>query len=237
MNEHEYRDETVGNAIRSLPTPAASEGFDARLESRLAAAAHESGFLRRVKPRRAGRAISGRSALAVSVIAAALVVGGVAGGLLASPSSGATSPVPVFEPTLGWNTFEANVGYDARLPVAFAANVPFQPPDISSPDIPPTATLKNLAANGIVIAVGGPWTYTGKETPPRLHFPLQLSQLHFFSSNYEGQPAPNVATYQISGWANSTQIAEVFVWIGTNHPTQDMINAANEELDRLQMPS
>ena len=213
------------------------EGSHARLEGRLAASTtHGEDSHRRVRLQRLGRVLTRRSALALAVAAAALVVGAVAGARLAGPSRGATPPVPVFRPTLGWNTFEANVG-DAPLPVAFAANVPFQPPDISSPDIPPTATLKSLPANGIVIAVGGPWAYTGDETPPRLQFPLQLSQLYFLSNNYEGQPAPSVSTYEISGLVDSTQNVEVFVWMGTNHPTQDMIKAANEELDQLQMPS
>ena len=233
----EYRDETVGSAIRSMPTPAASEGFHVRLESRLAAEARRTRGRRRPRVESVGRALGLRRSTALAAVVVALVVGGIAGALLASPSKGAVPPVPVFGPTLGWNTFEANIGIGAKLPVAFAANVPFQAPDTMGPDVPPSATLKNLPPNGIVIAVGGPWTYTGGETLPRLEFPLALSQLNFDENNYEGQPAPNVSQYLISGWVNDTQIAEIFVWMGTTHPTQDMIDAANEELDQLEMPS
>jgi hypothetical protein len=65
----------------------------------------------------------------VALIGVALVVGGVAGAELASPSRGATSPpVTSFQPALGWNTFETNVLADPSQPdVVCAANVPFKP--------------------------------------------------------------------------------------------------------------
>ena len=236
----EYRDDAVGKAIRSLPTPAASEGFHAQLERSLASSANRGAYRRRVMPRPGDRGLTRRSALSLAVIAAALVVGGFAGSVLAGPSSGATTPVvPAFQPTLGWNTFEANVG-DAPLPVAYAANVTFTAPDTGG-SLPPTATLKNLPSNGIVIAVGGPSPYTGSDTLSQLQFPLQLSQMDFHAAPYEGYVSLNVSEYftsgLVSGSSASQQTVEVFVWMGTNNPTQDMIDAANQELDQLQLPS
>lgn len=238
---NEYRDENIGSAIRDLPTPAPSEGFHVWLESTFAPEARDRLRLPRLMRRGTRRTLSRRLVLAVGVVGAAFVVGGVAGSVLASPSKALTTPVPAFQPTLGWNTFEANVG-DAPLPVAYAANVAFQAPDTSGPDIPPTATLQNLPSIGIVIAVGGPSSYTGSDTPPQLQFPLQLSQMYFSGpAPYEGSVAANVSEYRISGLVSGSnanqETAEVFVWMGTSHPTQDMIDAANNELAQLQMPS
>lgn len=238
---NEYRDESIGSAIRDLPTPAPPEGFHAWLESAFAPEARERLPLPRLKRRGVRRAFSRRLVLAVGVVAAALVVGGVAGSVLASPSKASTTPVPAFQPTLGWNTFEANVG-DAPLPVAYAANVAFQAPDTSGPDIPPTATLQNLPSDGIVIAVGGPSPYTGSDSPSQLQFPLELSQMYFSGpAPYEGSVAANVSEYRISGLVSgsdgSQETVEIFVWMGTNNPTQHMIDAANAELAQLQMPS
>ena len=240
MDEHEYRDETVGNAIRGLPTPLASTEFHAELERRVTADGIPGHSRRSVKLRLSGRRPNRRSALFASVIATALALGGIAGGVLAGPSSGATTPVvPAFQPTLGWNTFEANVG-DAPLPVAYASSVAFQALDTSG-SLPPTATLQNLPSNGIVIAIGGPWRYTGSDALPQLQFPLQLSHMDFHAAPYEGSVAPNVSEYitsgLVSGSSASQQTLEVFVWMGTNNPTQDMINAVNRELEQLQMPS
>jgi hypothetical protein len=164
----------------------------------------------------------------------------VIGAFVLSPSTGAaTSSVPVFRATNGWNTLEANIGGGLNVPVALAANVPLQLDTSGGHILPPLATLKSLPPNGIVIGFGGPtpWEYTGHHPLPQLSFPLNLSQMHFVGeSGYEGQPAPNVSQYLLSGFVHDKHIGEAFVWMGTLHPSQDMIDAANKELAELQLP-
>jgi hypothetical protein len=111
--------------------------------------------------------------------------------------------------------------------------VPFQPESRETP----INTIKNLPPDGIVINVVGPWTYTGSDAPPDLSFPATLSQMDFHGNNYEGQWAPNVSEYFISGHVNATELLEFEVWMGRNDPTAAMRAAADEELARLALPS
>jgi hypothetical protein len=216
---HEYRDEKLGGALGELPVPPTSDDFFDRLHARIA------------RPRPVAR----RRLVATAVLVGlALVVGGFAGAELAGPSRGATStPVPTFTPAVGWNTFETNTVPDPHLQVVWAANVPFKPESLETP----VNTIKALPPDGIVINVVGPWTYTGSEQPPDLSFPVTLSDMHFFGNNYEGQWAPNISSYFISGWLNETELLEFEVWMGRNDPTPAMKAAADDELARLTLPS
>ena len=221
---HEYRDEELASALSELPVPATSDDFFGRLRTRVL----EFG----PRPRRMARR---RLVATAALVGLALVVGGFAGAELAGPSRGATStPVTSFDPALGWNTFETNVLADPTQPeVLWAANVPFKPESLETP----VNTIKSLPPDGIVINVVGPWTYTGGDQMPDLTFPATLSQMYFHGNNYEGQWAPNVSEYFISGWVNKTELLEFEVWMGRNDPTPAMKAAADEELARLTLPS
>lgn len=238
----EHRDEAVGRAVMDFATPPASEGFFANVleaigEGRRQAKADSRSA--RIPLPRLDRVRQGGwrpMVLAGAVVVLSLVVGAIAGAILAKPGKGATPTlVTSFQPAPGWNTVETNLRSDPTAPqVAWAANVPFKPESFSGL---PDNTIKNLPPGGIVIVVEGPWVYTGDEPLPELSLPPKLSDFYFVSDNYEGQPAPNVSFYNISAHVSEKEIVDIQVSMGTTQPTESMINAANEELARLSLPS
>jgi hypothetical protein len=234
----EHRDEIVGKAVMSLPTPPASDDFFASVHQAIGGAPPHGGrHDNRASRWPRFRVHEGgwrRLALAGTVLVVTLAVGGVVGAVFASPSNGAPpTPVTSFQPALGWNTFETNVLADPTQPeVLWAANVPFKAESMQTPQ----NTLANLPSNGIVIVVVGPFPYAGTETLPTISLPLTVSDLQFSSDSYEGQPAPNVSRYYTWAHVNATDVVDVYVWMGTNQPTQSMINDANTELARMSLP-
>lgn len=167
---------------------------------------------------------------------ASIAVGVVIGSVVAAPTRGATSSnadVASFDPAVGWNTVETNVGSDPMAPpVAWAANVPFKTEDFSGF---PDNTVKDLPSDGIVIVVEGPREYSGGETFPELNLPIQLSEGFFTADGYEGQPAPNVSMYLITGYVGQ-KLLNVIVSLGSTDPSPAMINSANAELESLTVP-
>jgi hypothetical protein len=156
------------------------------------------------------------------------------------PSEGDTIPtdqqaVATFEPAPGWNTVNTTLaeGQDA-LQVAWAANVPFV--SETDPSGFPTETIRTLPPDGIVMTAIGPRPYTGRESFPELHEPLDLSQGVCAHDNYEGQPAENVSKCRIDAMVGE-KLLNVVVWFGSNRPTDAIVAEANEELDRLVLPA
>jgi hypothetical protein len=169
----------------------------------------------------------------------ALLVGGFAGAELAGSTQAATStPVPAFTPALGWNTAETNVRLPAPNksdPVAWAANVPFEPQDAQTAW--PMTTLRKLPADGIVIVVVGPDQGPYNQQARIVSPPFRVEDMFFHGNNYETQPASNVSWYWISVPTGTSQGINVNVWMGSNNPTPAMKAAADEELARLTLPS
>src|SRR5205823_11692194 len=100
----------------------------------------------------------------------------------------------------------------------------------------PGETVKALPPDGVVaIASEGPaGTGPNPNFPPR-PLPLQVSDADVRLS-WEGQIAPNVPEYvlwrQVDGWN-----LDVRLYFGTLHPDPATLAAAQEELNRLSLPS
>jgi uncharacterized protein (DUF2237 family) len=234
MHTFERRDDLVGQALLDLPTPTASPGFFETLRRSLApqlSTATPENRMRRFRP---GRAV----ALVAAAILASIAAGVAIGAVVVSPTRSATTVsanVLSFEPAVGWNTVETNVTSDKASPqVAWAANVPFKSEDLS--DFDPFNTVKALPPDGIVIVAEGPRDYTGGESLPNLELPVQLSEGFFTADGYEGQPAPNVSRYVISGYVGQ-KLLNVIVSLGSTNPSPAMIDSANAELERLVVPT
>ncbi|MEX2274339.1 MAG: hypothetical protein WEA10_02075 [Actinomycetota bacterium] len=135
----------------------------------------------------------------------------------------------------GWYTSASSIGARPdELSVAWAANVPF----VSASDTSgfPTATVRALPPDGIVITAVEPRAYSGSEKFSQLQQPLALSQGTCTSTNYEGQPSDNVSRCLIDVMMKG-ELLNVAVWFGVNNPSEDKIDAANQELERLEIPT
>lgn len=131
----------------------------------------------------------------------------------------------------GWETKSALIGTgDGSLSIAWASNVGFKD-DPENTSFPHT-TIQALPPDGIVVSVVEPRPYTGDAEFETLALPVRLEDGYFLSDQYEGQPATKVSTYVIDGWLED-QLLNVLVWLGSNQPTEEMRDAANEELGRL----
>jgi hypothetical protein len=218
---HEYRDEELAQALSELPIPTTSADFYTRLRGRI------------TRTRLRQRRMPGRRLVAAAaLVGVALVVGGIAGAEFAGSTRAATStPVPAFTPAIGWNTVETNT---SGTNLAWAANVPFEPQDTRTTW--PMSTLRNLAPDGIVIVVVGPFAPAAGDEVPNLKTPVRVEDMSFHANNYETQPAPTVS-YYLSVAHLGTQELNVDVWMGRNDPTPAMKAAADEELARLTLPS
>jgi hypothetical protein len=118
-------------------------------------------------------------------------------------------------------------------PVAWAANVRFDPADDNELD--PVATIRSLPPDGIVIVASGPRPYTGEYHFPRLDFPLVLADGYFSPDQYEGQPATDVSLVLLDTWVGG-ELLNVYVWFGRNQPTARMRADANRTLATLSVP-
>ena len=74
----------------------------------------------------------------------------------------------------------------------------------------------------------------GPNFPPR-QLPLQLSDATV-QRGWEGQPNQNVPLYRLDAAANG-YILSVYAFFGTQHPSAALMQSAQQELDRLQVPT
>jgi hypothetical protein len=151
-------------------------------------------------------------------------------------------PGPAFTPTEGWTTVAVSGWPNSKFaPLAWAANVPVtgeMPPDgiYSDPDSP----LRNLPDDGIVLVVwlGSPdqvpapptreGTYVDRELP------LQLSDADV-ELNWRGMPNGHTPQYLLLGRVKEQRV-DVRVYFGTTQPSDDLVQVAQEELERLNIP-
>jgi hypothetical protein len=99
----------------------------------------------------------------------------------------------------------------------------------------PTHTLAKLPADGIVFyVVIGSGKDGGPNFPPH-QLPLQLSDATV-QPGWEGQPNKNVPLYRIDAAANG-YIFSLYAFFGTQHPSAAQLASAQDELNRLQVPS
>jgi len=153
---------------------------------------------------------------------------------------------PTFDPAEGWNTASTGpvpAGTEG-LSVTWAANVPFKAQDLRDSAqvgqllFTPRETMRALPADGVVLVTDLPLPDKVPATPgpgfPERELPLQLSDAEVQHS-WEGQVAPNVPFYWVQGIVNE-QYVEVRAYFGTQDPSPETLQAAQEELNRVVVP-
>jgi len=165
------------------------------------------------------------------------------------PPSDAPAPdqlaPPTFAPAEGWNTISTSTDPHAveTAPTAWAANVPFDPGDLTDhtaegalTDLSfPSDTMRSLPTEGVVIVA----SVVGRGASPNVNFParslpLRLSEAQVLES-WEGQIAPNVPEYRLLATVDGRWL-DVRVFFGMLSPSASTLAAAQEELDRLRLP-
>jgi hypothetical protein len=195
-----------------------------------------------------GRIVAGVVASAIFVAAAVFVWTGFRAGPptpagLASGSSAATTQAPpsdyrylspFFRETDEWHVHDqGEVPADAGA-IAWASTIPFDPADLSprAPAIPPS-TIQQLPADGVVLTAEvvpsafdpalGPWP------------PGSLDRLHLGDATVRGpdaeEPPGDYAVYEIDG-----PYVLLRAYFGNVHPSQATLDAAQAELDTLEVP-
>lgn len=141
---------------------------------------------------------------------------------------------PGFLPASGWNEVSTGAVPIDQGPTAIAANVP-----LAAENGPigtfPTQTISGLPESGVVfhVVIGNSSDATSEYVPMQL--PLQLSDARVTPS-WEGQPNSNVPMYQITAIVGN-YILEVDVFFGTQQPSATQLASAQDELNRLEVPS
>jgi hypothetical protein len=195
-----------------------------------------------------GRIVAGVVASAIFVAAALFVwtafrSGPPTSASLASGSSVTTTPgspsnyrylYPFFRETDEWHAHDqGEVPADAGA-IAWASTIPFDPADLGpqAPAIPPS-TIQQLPHDGVVLTAEvvpsaydpthGPW-------PPGSLDELDLSQATVRGREAE-EPPGDYAVYEIDG-----AYVLIRAYFGTANPSQAVLDAAQAELDTLEIP-
>jgi hypothetical protein len=149
-------------------------------------------------------------------------------------ASSADGDAPGFLPASGWTEVATGTVPIRDGPTVIAANVPIAS-EGGYVGTFPTHTLAKLPADGIVFyVVIGSGSDGGPNFPPR-PLPLQLSDATVVP-HWEGQPNNNVPLYRIDAAANG-YILSVYAFFGTQNPSATLMQSAQQELDRLQIPT
>jgi len=144
-----------------------------------------------------------------------------------------------FLPAPGWAQIATGTVPITDGPVVIAANVPIASESMRGyVGVFPTHTLAKLPANGIVFyaIIGRRGQLSGVDSGyPPTQVPLQLSDADVLPG-WEGQPNSNVPEYRITAAVNGYNLS-VYAFFGTQHPSQALLQSAQQELDRLQVPA
>lgn len=156
---------------------------------------------------------------------------------------------PAFEPTDGWATISTSTDPVVADPqsccATWVANVPFAPEDVSRNTVDgalrwwtfPIATIRSLDADGVVMVaeVDPTWTYRCCGHHHAGTEPLRLTDAEVQLA-WEGQIAPNVPLYLFDVFVGGRDL-DVRVFFGSLHPSEAVLSAAQDELDRLVIPA
>lgn len=216
-----------------LPSPAATDRARAAVRR---AATEESGQRSRWPRLRPRRAILALASVVVLVGVGAFFLGATFPVTSASSSAG---DAPGFLPAPGWTEVSTGTVPITGLgggpgPTVIATNG-----QLAQENGPvgtfPTQTLSKLPADGIVFyVVVGRGSDGGPDFPPR-KLPLQLSDATV-QKGWEGQPNNDVPLYRIDAAVNG-YILSVYAFFGTQTPSATLMQSAQQELDRLQVPT
>jgi hypothetical protein len=155
----------------------------------------------------------------------------------AEPSTSTTSPDLDrlhFAAPEGWFTLEGE-GLKNSGDVAWAANVPFAPEDVAAWELP-GETIRELAPDGLVFWAWGPRSYTGYTEYGELDPPFTLANARLSTGQYETQISPHVA-FAHGGVLVRDELLTVYVWFGSNPPSQALKAEANRILATLTIPA
>jgi hypothetical protein len=195
-----------------------------------------------------GRIVAGVVAFTIFVAATAFVWIGFRAGPSAPINRGpegsvATSPVspsdyrylyPFFQERVGWNVHDQGRVPNGGATVAWASTIPFDPADLdpNAPAIPPN-TIEQLPTGGVVLTAEvvpsafdptlGPWP------------PGSLDGLHLTEATVRGpdaeEPSGHYAVYEID-----RPYVLMRAYFGDARPSQATLDAAQAELDTLEVP-
>lgn len=232
-DQHESPDRDLGRMIAKIPVPPlSSEFFTRTAQAASAESPRAAGRLRRARP--IWRLAAGAAAIAA---VAALAGGFVGASLTHAPAraSASRSSVMGFLPASGWNSVVAPLPskLKANNQVTWASDVPFQGEDLASGW--PNATVKLLPPDGVVIFASLAHISNSEGFTER-SASLRLADGNFFSSHYDGQPAPNVSLQLIEAHING-QYVLIQVWFGRLQPSDEQKQKADAELAQLQIPA
>jgi hypothetical protein len=201
-----------------------------------------------------GRVAAGVVAFATFMVAAVFVWTGFRAGPSApadlAPTQGASSRsfvttlpgapsdyrylYPFFREREGWHVHDQGEVPDGAGSVAWASTIPFDPADLdpAAPAIPPS-TIEQLPPDGVVLTAEvvpsafdpslGPW-------PPGSLDGLRLAQATVRGPDAE-EPPGDYAVYEIDG-----PYVLIRAYFGDAHPSPSSLDAAQAELDTLEVP-
>jgi hypothetical protein len=165
-----------------------------------------------------------------------LVVLALLGGAATSPAASKRGPLPApsLRPSPAWfsvTTGSSNI--PTLAPSVWAVTARSNPAALAPFDFP--QNLRHLSRNAVYV-----WATTAGRGGPdftfkRAEWPLRLSRFRLDHA-WEGQPAPNVQQRlrwaAVHGWR-----LDVRVYYATQHPGKQLLRAAQQELNRLLLPS
>jgi murein endopeptidase len=175
-----------------------------------------------------------RRPLTIAVFAVVLAAGCGGGSRPSQERAFQQAPTHEFRFTQADGWYTTSTGLHPELPqepTAVASTIPLAEPVLGEW---PLDTLRQLPPSGIIIAVGaGP-------RPPYGHFsagslPPQLADADVRAA-WEGQTNPNAPEYLILRYVNGFNL-ETHVYFGTENPTTEQASRAQNELNRLELPS
>jgi hypothetical protein len=146
---------------------------------------------------------------------------------------------PRFASAEGWHA-SFHGGGEVRATdhaAVWASTVPYR----NGPrDLPPRDTLETLPPDGILIWIGlardnrFPPTGELRRRDPVLRVPLQVSATQG-GAGWEGQ-VRDMSLYRLWGWIGEQYNVDVWVFYGRSEPSPEQRAAAQDALDRLQLP-
>jgi hypothetical protein len=135
----------------------------------------------------------------------------------------------------GWSSYAIDFGASSPEPMLWVANVTL--PTIPSKDdpheLPPYQVLSHLPPNGIVLVVDAIHAeVSAEEECPSMR--LRLTAADVLGSDYEGQPAPHVATGSVYSHRQGLCLFAQ-AWFGVNAPNEAMREQVNRVLDSVEL--
>jgi hypothetical protein len=135
-----------------------------------------------------------------------------------------------FAPADGWlrgSSGAAKIQPDGEQTTSWASTVPYRD---SSDQFPPHETLAALPPDGVLVVA---WLQQfGAEHAPLEEPPFRLAE--FTNGSFEGVPQQN-ATRMLHAGARNYGVT-LWVFFGREHPTDEQLERAQAELDRLNLP-